>query len=39
MLELPVEYQPRTRSTCYKITAADGLKAVIALFRYRVSAT
>ncbi|MDO8677478.1 MAG: 2-phospho-L-lactate transferase CofD family protein [Acidobacteriota bacterium] len=39
MLELPVEYQPRTRSAGKKITAADGLKAIVALFRYRVSAT
>lgn len=39
MLELPVEYQPRTRSAGKKITAADGLKAVIALFRYRLGAT
>ncbi len=39
MLELPVEYQPRTRSAGKKITAAGGLKAVIALFRYRVSIT
>ncbi|MEO8678277.1 MAG: glycosyltransferase [Vicinamibacterales bacterium] len=39
ILELPVEYQPRSHSAGKKITAADGLKAVIALFRYRVRAT
>ena len=38
MLELPVEYQPRTRSAGKTITAADGVKAIVALFRYRVSA-
>jgi hypothetical protein len=35
MVELPVEYKPRTRSAGKKITAMDGVKAVLALFRYR----
>lgn len=35
MFELPVEYKPRTRTTGKKTTALDGLKAVLALFRYR----
>lgn len=39
ILELPVEYHPRSRSAGKKITVADGLRAVIALFRYRVKAS
>ena len=35
MLELPVEYEPRPREAGKKITALGGLKAVLALFRYR----
>ena len=35
MLELPVDYKPRSKSEGKKITALDGLKAVLALFRYR----
>jgi 2-phospho-L-lactate transferase/gluconeogenesis factor (CofD/UPF0052 family) len=37
MFELPVDYKPRSRSAGKKITARDGLKAIFALFRYRVS--
>jgi 2-phospho-L-lactate transferase/gluconeogenesis factor (CofD/UPF0052 family) len=36
MFELPVEYRPRSRSAGKKITAVDGLKAILALFRYRL---
>jgi 2-phospho-L-lactate transferase/gluconeogenesis factor (CofD/UPF0052 family) len=36
MFELPVDYKPRPRSAGKKITAADGMKAIFALFRYRV---
>jgi 2-phospho-L-lactate transferase/gluconeogenesis factor (CofD/UPF0052 family) len=36
MFELPVDYKPRSRSAGKKITALDGLKAILALFRYRV---
>lgn len=36
MFEIPVEYRPRTRSAGKKITPADGIKAIFALFRYRV---
>jgi 2-phospho-L-lactate transferase/gluconeogenesis factor (CofD/UPF0052 family) len=35
MFELPVDYKPRTRSAGKKITAWDGIKAIVALFRYR----
>ena len=35
MLEMPVDYQPRTRSQGKKITLGDGLKALAALVRYR----
>ncbi|BDC53187.1 hypothetical protein F183_A55020 (plasmid) [Bryobacterales bacterium F-183] len=35
MLELPVDYEPRTRSQGKKITLLDGLKALGALVRYR----
>jgi hypothetical protein len=38
MFELPVDYKPRPRSAGKKITAADGIKAILALFRYRFSA-
>jgi hypothetical protein len=37
MFELPVDYKPRSRSAGKKITAGDGLKAILALFRYRVA--
>ena len=37
MFELPVDYKPRSRSAGKKITASDGLKAILALFRYRVA--
>jgi hypothetical protein len=37
MFEIPVDYRPRTREQGKKLTTADGLKAVFALFRYRVS--
>jgi 2-phospho-L-lactate transferase/gluconeogenesis factor (CofD/UPF0052 family) len=36
MFELPVDYKPRSRSAGKKITALDGLKAILVLFRYRV---
>jgi hypothetical protein len=36
MFELPVDYKPRSRSAGKKITAYDGIKAVLALFRYRL---
>jgi hypothetical protein len=35
MLELPVDYRPRTREAGKKITGLDGIKAVLALFHYR----
>ena len=35
ILELPVDYTPRTRAEGKKITLMDGLKALTALFRYR----
>jgi 2-phospho-L-lactate transferase/gluconeogenesis factor (CofD/UPF0052 family) len=35
MLEIPVEYRPRSREAGKKLTATDGLKAILALFRYR----
>ena len=38
MFELPVEYKPRTRSGGKKITALDGLKAALSLFRHRFAA-
>ena len=37
ILELPVDYHPRTRSEGKKITLGDGLAALFALFRYRFS--
>jgi 2-phospho-L-lactate transferase/gluconeogenesis factor (CofD/UPF0052 family) len=39
MFELPVDYKPRPRSAGKKITAADGLRALTALFRYRFAAS
>jgi 2-phospho-L-lactate transferase/gluconeogenesis factor (CofD/UPF0052 family) len=36
MFELPVDYKPRSRSAGKKITALDGVKAILALFRYRL---
>ena len=36
MLELPVEYKPRSRAAGKKIRATDGLKALLALIRYRL---
>ena len=36
MLELPVEYKPRSRADGKKIRATDGLKALLALVRYRL---
>ena len=38
MLEISVEYKPRTRSAGKKITATDGIKAILGLFRYRLNA-
>ncbi len=38
VLELPVEYEPRTRSEGKKITLMDGINALRALFRYRMFA-
>ena len=35
MFELPVDYKPRNRSAGKKITAMDGVKAMLALLRYR----
>ena len=39
MFEIPVDYKPRGRSAGKKITAADGVKAIFALFRYRLKAS
>jgi len=36
ILELPIDYRPRTRAAGKKIRTPDGLKALWALFRYRV---
>jgi len=36
MLEMPVEYKPRPRSAGKKIRATDGLRAILALVRYRM---
>lgn len=36
MFELPVGYRPRTRQQGKKIRTADGLKALLALFRFRM---
>jgi hypothetical protein len=36
MFEVPVEYRPRSRSAGKKVTAIDGVKAILALFRYRL---
>jgi glycosyltransferase involved in cell wall biosynthesis len=38
ILELPVEYKPRTRLEGKKITLMDGIKALGALFHYRMFA-
>jgi 2-phospho-L-lactate transferase/gluconeogenesis factor (CofD/UPF0052 family) len=35
MFELPVDYKPRPRSEGKKITAGDGIRAILALIRYR----
>ena len=35
MFEIPVDYRPRSREEGKKLTAGDGLKAILALFRYR----
>jgi 2-phospho-L-lactate transferase/gluconeogenesis factor (CofD/UPF0052 family) len=37
MFELPVDYKPRSRSAGKKITARDGISAILALFRYRIA--
>lgn len=37
MFEIPVDYRPRSREQGKKLTAIDGLKAILALFRYRLS--
>ncbi|HTA46653.1 MAG TPA: glycosyltransferase [Bryobacteraceae bacterium] len=37
MFEVPVDYRPRTKDEGKKVTAGDGLKAILALFRYRLS--
>jgi 2-phospho-L-lactate transferase/gluconeogenesis factor (CofD/UPF0052 family) len=37
MFEMPVEYKPRTRASGKKIRSSDGLKALLALVRYRLS--
>jgi 2-phospho-L-lactate transferase/gluconeogenesis factor (CofD/UPF0052 family) len=39
ILELPVDYKPRTRDAGKKIRTPDGIKAVLALIRYRLSTT
>ena len=36
ILELPVDYSPRTRSEGKKITMMDGIQALTSLFRYRL---
>jgi 2-phospho-L-lactate transferase/gluconeogenesis factor (CofD/UPF0052 family) len=35
LLELPVDYRPRTRAEGKKITLLDGIRSVAALFKYR----
>jgi glycosyltransferase involved in cell wall biosynthesis len=37
MFEIPVDYRPRSREQGKKLTTMDGVKAIFALFRYRVS--
>lgn len=37
MFEIPVDYRPRSREQGKKVTAGDGFKAILALFRYRLS--
>jgi len=39
VLEVPVEYKPRTRAAGKKIRAFDGIKALLALVRYRIGRT
>lgn len=36
MFEMPVDYQPRTRAAGKKIRATDGLRALLALLRFRM---
>jgi glycosyltransferase involved in cell wall biosynthesis len=36
ILELPVEFKARTRAQGKKITPADGVKAMLALFKHRI---
>jgi len=36
MFEMPVEYKPRTRASGKKIRSSDGLKALLALVRFRL---
>jgi glycosyltransferase involved in cell wall biosynthesis len=38
MFEIPVEYRPRTRAAGKKIRTADGLRALLALWRFRLKA-
>ena len=38
MYEIPVDYQPRSREQGKKLTTGDGLRAILALFRYRLGA-
>ena len=38
LLELPVEYAPRTRSQGKKISVLDGLRSLLTLIRYRLAA-
>jgi 2-phospho-L-lactate transferase/gluconeogenesis factor (CofD/UPF0052 family) len=35
MFEIPVDYRPRSREAGKKVTATDGINAILALFRYR----
>ena len=36
ILEMPVEYKPRTRAAGKKIRTSDGLRALLALLRFRL---
>ena len=38
MYEIPVDYRPRSREQGKKLTTGDGIRAVLALFRYRLGA-
>jgi 2-phospho-L-lactate transferase/gluconeogenesis factor (CofD/UPF0052 family) len=38
MFEMPVEFRPRTRAAGKKIRTADGLRALLALWRFRMKA-